>query len=163
MPGVIPGARVRGSKSGRPIMALLDLLGRRWVLRIVWELRSGRLGFNDLQARCDGMSPSVLNLRLADLRAAGVVALAEGRGYELTREGEALIEALGALDGWAQRWAARSAASGQAARSDRTTSGSRSAAAAGSRSRRRSRAGSQSPSPGSSRTRTRDASRTSRR
>jgi DNA-binding HxlR family transcriptional regulator len=32
---------VRGSKSGRPIMALLDLLGRRWTLRILWELREG--------------------------------------------------------------------------------------------------------------------------
>jgi len=29
---------VRGSRSGRPIMALLDLLGRRWTLRIIWEL-----------------------------------------------------------------------------------------------------------------------------
>ena len=25
---------VRGSRTGRPIMALLDLLGRRWSLRI---------------------------------------------------------------------------------------------------------------------------------
>lgn len=28
---------MRGSRSGRPIMALLDL-GRRWTLRIIWEL-----------------------------------------------------------------------------------------------------------------------------
>jgi DNA-binding HxlR family transcriptional regulator len=27
-----------GSRSGRPIMALLDLLGRRMALRILWEL-----------------------------------------------------------------------------------------------------------------------------
>ena len=33
---------VRGSASGRPIMVLLDLLGRRWSLRIVWELRDDR-------------------------------------------------------------------------------------------------------------------------
>ena len=29
-----PGTRVRGSRTGKPIMALLDLLGRRWALRI---------------------------------------------------------------------------------------------------------------------------------
>ena len=29
---------VRGSRTGRRIMALLDLLGRRWTLRILWEL-----------------------------------------------------------------------------------------------------------------------------
>jgi DNA-binding HxlR family transcriptional regulator len=51
-----PGAPVRGSATGRPIMALLDLLGRRWALRIIWELRDGPLTFRDLQAACDGMS-----------------------------------------------------------------------------------------------------------
>jgi DNA-binding HxlR family transcriptional regulator len=34
---------VRGSRSGRPIMVLLDLLGRRWSLRILWELRDNAL------------------------------------------------------------------------------------------------------------------------
>ena len=60
---------VRGSSSGRPIMALLDLLGRRWALRLIWELREGPLVFRALQARC-GVSPSVLNTRLAELREA---------------------------------------------------------------------------------------------
>ena len=38
-----PGRPVRGSQTGRPIMALMDLLGRRWTLRVIWELRDGRL------------------------------------------------------------------------------------------------------------------------
>ena len=29
---------VRGSRTGRPVMVLLDLLGRRMALRILWEL-----------------------------------------------------------------------------------------------------------------------------
>ncbi|MEH2514939.1 DNA-binding HxlR family transcriptional regulator [Bradyrhizobium sp. AZCC 1610] len=33
----------RGSRTGRPVMALLDLLSRRWTLQIVWELRDGPL------------------------------------------------------------------------------------------------------------------------
>jgi hypothetical protein len=32
----------RGSRTGRPIMALLGLLERRWALRVTWELRRGR-------------------------------------------------------------------------------------------------------------------------
>src|SRR5207237_3071394 len=55
-----PGRPVRGSRTGRPIMALLDLLGRRWALRILWEARHGPLSFRALRERCDGMSPSVL-------------------------------------------------------------------------------------------------------
>ena len=38
-PKTHPQRRVRGSRTGRPIMALLDLFGRRWSLRILWELR----------------------------------------------------------------------------------------------------------------------------
>ena len=38
----LPRRRVRGSATGRPIMALLDLLGRRMTGRILWELRDGR-------------------------------------------------------------------------------------------------------------------------
>jgi DNA-binding HxlR family transcriptional regulator len=89
-------------------MALLDLLGRRWSLRILWELRDGPLTFRELQARCDAMSASVLNQRLAELRDADVVSQSAETGYELTREGDSLLEALGPLDGWAKRWARRS-------------------------------------------------------
>jgi DNA-binding HxlR family transcriptional regulator len=101
-----PGSPVRGSESGRPIMALLDLLGRRWALRLIWELRDGPLSFREAQARCGGISSSVLNDRLTELRAAGIVEAADV-GYELTREGRELLELYGPLNAWAERWAAR--------------------------------------------------------
>jgi DNA-binding HxlR family transcriptional regulator len=87
-------------------MALLDLLGRRWVLRLLWELRHDNLGFRELQLRCDRMSPSVLNQRLRELTGAGVMQATEGR-YRLTAEGRELLEMLGPLHDWARRWARR--------------------------------------------------------
>ena len=54
-------------------MAALDLLGRRWALRVLWELRDGPLGFRALQAACDGMSSSVLRDRLRELSVAALV------------------------------------------------------------------------------------------
>jgi DNA-binding HxlR family transcriptional regulator len=101
-----PGRAARGSDSGRPIMALLDLLGRRWALRAVWELREGPLVFRALQERCAGMSSSVLNQRLRELRAAGIVAACDD-GYRLTEEGRRLLDAYVPLQAWAERWAAR--------------------------------------------------------
>jgi len=99
-----PGQPVRGSRSGEPIMALLDLLGRRWAMRVIWELRGDEpLNFRALQQRCGGMSSSVLNRRLAELRAAGIVGQAKG-GYGLTDEGRALLELYPGLSAWAQRW-----------------------------------------------------------
>ena len=85
-----PGKRVRGSRTGRPLMALLDLLGRRWTLRVLWELRRGPFTFAELQERCDAMSPSVLNQRIGELRDAGIIEHS-ARGYHLTAEGERLL------------------------------------------------------------------------
>jgi DNA-binding HxlR family transcriptional regulator len=100
----LPGRPVRGSRTGRPIMALLDLLGRRWVLRVLWELRDGAIPtFRDLQGRCDGVSSSVLTDRLADLREAGIVARGEN-GYQLTDRGHELLRHLHPLESWAATW-----------------------------------------------------------
>jgi DNA-binding HxlR family transcriptional regulator len=95
---------VRGSRSGRPIMVLLDLLGRRWTLRILWELREQALTSRALRAACDEASPTVLQARLSDLRQAGLVELISGDGYRLTAMGKELLETFLPLHRFAERW-----------------------------------------------------------
>lgn len=85
-------------------MAALDLLGRRWALRVLWELYQQPAGFRDLQARCDGMSASVLSTRLKELEEAGLAATSPA-GWTLTPRGRALIAALQPLSDWAEGWA----------------------------------------------------------
>src|SRR5215472_1731084 len=101
-----PGQPVRGSRSGRPVMALLDLLGRRMALRILWELsRAGApLTFRALEGVAE-TNPALLNARLKELRAARL-ALHGAGGYALSEEGEALVALLLPVAGWADRWAA---------------------------------------------------------
>lgn len=106
MPTPLPGQPVRGSRTGRPIMALLDLLGRRWTLRVLWELHDDTLNFRELRARCDSMSPSVLNERLAELREAGIVEHTDD-GYRLTADGRELLRTFKPMSQWAKRWARR--------------------------------------------------------
>ena len=96
--------RVRGSKTGRPIMVLLDLLGRRWVLRIVWELREQPRRFRELQDAI-GASPTIVNSRLADLREARLVELDEDSGYRLTALGKELLRLFLPLHLWSEKWA----------------------------------------------------------
>jgi len=90
-------------ESSQPIMRLLDLLGRRWSLRVLWELRGDPLTFRALRAACGGVSPSVLNARLAELRDAAIVEPTDD-GYALSEQGRALGELLLPLDAWARRW-----------------------------------------------------------
>jgi DNA-binding HxlR family transcriptional regulator len=101
----LPRQPVRGSTTGRPIMALLDLLGRRWSLRALWELQNGPLTFRALQAACGGVSPTVLQQRLKELRAARLVVHDGGQGYALTEAARRLQPNLMALQDWAEDWA----------------------------------------------------------
>jgi DNA-binding HxlR family transcriptional regulator len=95
--------RVRGSTTGRPIMVLLDLLGRRWTLRIVWELREEPRRFRELQAAI-GASPTIINTRLAELREAKLIELDETSGYRLTALGQELLQLFLPLHLWSEKW-----------------------------------------------------------
>lgn len=99
----IPNRPVRGSSSGVAIMALFDLLGKKWNMRIMWELRAHPLSFRSLQAQCDDMSPSVLNNRIKQLTEAGLLT-STTMGYELTLLGTSLMTTLDPLRAWAKEW-----------------------------------------------------------
>lgn len=93
-------------------MAALDLLGRRWTLRVIWELHvnGAPIGFRDLQRRCDGMSSSVLSTRLTELREAGIAtstATATHPAWHLTALGDDLVTAMEPLLDWSHAWAER--------------------------------------------------------
>ena len=105
MSAVKPGEPVRGSTTGRPLMAALDLFGRRWSLRVVWELHDGPLGFRALQQRCENMSSSVLRQRLNDLTEARIVEQQPDTSYALTPLGRDAYQALRPLVRWSTRWA----------------------------------------------------------
>src|SRR5262249_29868671 len=104
MAGPRPGRVVRGSTTGRPLLAALALLGRRWALRIRWELTDGQRGARELRQRCDAMSPSVLYQRLAELTEAQLITKDAGNRYRLTPLGQALGTAIAPLDQWAKTW-----------------------------------------------------------
>ncbi|SKA16930.1 transcriptional regulator, HxlR family [Enhydrobacter aerosaccus] len=99
-----PGKPARGSASGRPIMVLLDLLGRRWTLRLLWELREKPRRFRALQDAI-GASPAIVNERLRELRDAKLVVLDDTSGYCLTSLGGELVTLLLPLHVWSEKWA----------------------------------------------------------
>lgn len=99
-----PGKPVRGSKTGVPVMALFDLLGRNWCMGIIWHLYAGPSTFRDLQAYCESISPTVLNKRLKELTTAKLIERTS-EGYSLTKKGEELFHMLSPLGKWAKAWA----------------------------------------------------------
>lgn len=100
----IPGKPVRGSKTGVPIMALFDLLGRSWAMGVLWQLQNGTYTFRDLQDKCESISPAVLNSRIKDLIQTGI-AERTIHGYQLTECGNKLIKHIHPLGDFSREWA----------------------------------------------------------
>jgi len=100
----IPGKPVRGSKSGQPIMALFDLLGRSWAMGIIWHLNNGPSTFRKIQEYCETISPTTLNKRIKELRSAHLI-LRTSDGYALTKQGEEIFKLIKPIGKWAQKWA----------------------------------------------------------
>jgi DNA-binding HxlR family transcriptional regulator len=87
----------------RPLLDLIELIGRRHTLAALWELRSGAVAFQALSRRLD-VAPPRLSQRLAELREAGIIEVDEAGDYRLTAEGRRLQGAIEPLAGWADRW-----------------------------------------------------------
>jgi DNA-binding HxlR family transcriptional regulator len=98
-----PGNKVRGSNSGSPVNALFDLLGRRWALGILWNLGDGPATFRTLQEQCGGVSPSILNSRIKELKESDIIEKTED-GYALTKRGRELREIIVPVGKWAAVW-----------------------------------------------------------
>lgn len=100
----IPGKPVRGSKTGVPIMALFDLLGRTWAMGVVWQLQNGPFTFRDLQQKCESISPSLLNTRIKELKKADILERTLN-GYQLTIRGKELVNLIRPFGEWSREWA----------------------------------------------------------
>ena len=88
--------------AAKPVEHALDLLGRRWTLRLVWELRRSTLTFSELRRRTE-ISPSVLSARLGELDRAGVLERDGGGRYRLSGRGRELARVLYELNRWAEQ------------------------------------------------------------
>jgi len=102
-----PGKPVRGSKTGKPTMALFDLLGRPWSMGVLWQLcQGGRCTFRELQLRCESISPAVLNSRIKELRQ-GLLVEKTAEGYQPTDLGQELVMLLQPFSQFSEQWAAQ--------------------------------------------------------
>ncbi len=99
------GKPVTSATTTPPIAQIVALLGRKWLMRVIWELRGQALSFRQLQQACGDISPTVLNQRIKDLVATGLVERGDA-GYRLTSQGRELLQVYRPLSDWAERWVA---------------------------------------------------------
>ena len=103
MKAPLPGNAVRGSKTGKPIMALFDLIGRTWALGILWHLNEQTATYSELQDYCENISPTLLSQRLKELQQALLVEKTLS-GYCLTQLGGQLFQLIYPMGTWSKQW-----------------------------------------------------------
>jgi DNA-binding HxlR family transcriptional regulator len=99
-----PCIPVRGSKTDKPIMVLLDLIARTWALGNLSNLAPGPATFRELQQRCEQTSPTLQNKPLKELNALQLIEL-QSSNYQLSAEGSELITIILPLGNCSQQWA----------------------------------------------------------
>lgn len=93
--------------------AALNVLGQKWVLRIVRVLGEHTQRFCELQDALGGANSATLSQRLKLLEDEGLIdrqlvsAMPPWVEYSLTEKGSDLRRAIVGIDRWADRWAAR--------------------------------------------------------
>ncbi len=91
-----------------PLARVMTLLGKRWTGVVLGTLMQGPVHFNDLRRGIPGISDRVLNERLLELSALGLLTRTVVDGpplrvrYELTGHGAAIRPAIDELTQWAE-------------------------------------------------------------
>jgi DNA-binding HxlR family transcriptional regulator len=95
-----------------PVAATARILGMRWTLQILHNLRQRRR-FCELQKRVRNVNPTTLSQRLKFLESQGVLRrilisdMPPHVEYELTEKGRDLLPILDSMARWANRWMGR--------------------------------------------------------
>lgn len=92
------------------VLAVMDVIGRRWSSGVLLALGQGAERFTEIQGRVNGLSARLLAVRLRELEAAGLVdrvvtpSTPVSVRYALTARGRELLVAFQPLARYAQRW-----------------------------------------------------------
>ncbi len=98
----------RGTQSDCPLADLIDMIGGRWKVLSLWNLRDGTRRFTELRRLMPGVTQKMLTQQLRQLEADGLVRrevypqVPPKVEYSLTAAGEELGGLLLTLSGWAR-------------------------------------------------------------
>jgi DNA-binding HxlR family transcriptional regulator len=108
MTAIEPAAQLDRDECAR-FQELFEIVGRRWSVAIVIAAAQGKSRFGEFHDSIDGMSERLLAERLKELTAHNILErCVEGEPavirYRLTDCGSDLVEQLGPVISWAERW-----------------------------------------------------------
>ncbi len=107
--GTAAASATDAPRSPCPVACALDIVGDRWTLLLVRDLRGGKRRYGDLLRSAERIPTNILAERLKRLERAGLVRRVQYSAhppraeYELTAVGQGLGETLDALGHWGRQ------------------------------------------------------------
>lgn len=71
--GIMDGNMHNCEYDSCPIVSMVDMLEKKWALRIMKEVYHGNTHFNELKRKMSGITPAILSKRLKELESAHVL------------------------------------------------------------------------------------------
>jgi DNA-binding HxlR family transcriptional regulator len=102
-----PTIRIPSPNSKCPLTDLIDMIGGRWKVLLLWRLRDGTRRFNELRRSMPGVTQKMLTQQLRQLESDGLVSrkvfaeVPPRVEYKLTATGRELGSLLVTLANWA--------------------------------------------------------------
>ncbi len=99
--------RGHNQEACRPIRQVLERVGDKWSLLIIYQLSRGKLRYNELRRAISGISQRMLTYSLRELERDGLVlrtvipSVPPAVNYELTELGSSLLQPVEGLVNWA--------------------------------------------------------------
>ncbi len=95
------------------IKDVLDIIGGKWAMPIIYNLSKGKLRFMEIERTVTGINSRMLVKELKNLEANGIITrtvfakVPPTVEYELTRKGEKLLPSIRSLHEWGQEYAVK--------------------------------------------------------
>lgn len=93
------------------IKDVLDIIGGKWAMPIIYNLSKGKLRFKEIERTIEGINTRMLVKELKNLEANGIItrkvfaSVPPAVEYSLTQKGEKLLPSIKSLHQWGQEFA----------------------------------------------------------
>ena len=102
---------LKKSQKACSIKDVLDIIGGKWAMPIIYNLSKGKLRFKEIERTIEGINTRMLVKELKNLEANGIItrkvfaSVPPAVEYKLTLKGEKLLPSIKSLHQWGQEFA----------------------------------------------------------
>ena len=103
--------KTKNSQKACSVKDVLDVIGGKWAMPIIYNLSKGKLRFKDIERTIEGINTRMLVKELKNLESNGIInrkvfaTVPPTVEYSLTKKGDKLLPSIKSLHKWGQEYA----------------------------------------------------------